>query len=108
MPSGGQVAIDTANIDTANIGTANIGTANIGTANIGSGEAGRVTSAAGESAAGLPRVSGLARLPPRRYVQLRIADTGTGMDAITSGRALDPFFTTKGGAHVAGLVLCPR
>src|SRR5260370_41393721 len=102
MPSGGQVAIDTANIDTANIGTANIGTANIGTANIGSGEAGRVTSAAGESAAGLPRVAGLADLPPGRYVQLRLADTGTGMDASTAGRAFDPFLPTKGGDQGAG------
>src|SRR5260370_20805487 len=101
MPSGGQVAIDTANIDTANIGTANIGTANIGTANIGSGEAGRVTSAAGESAAGLPRVAGLADLPPRRYVQLRIADTGHRVDAMTPGRSLDPFFTTHAPHHPA-------
>jgi PAS domain S-box-containing protein len=85
MPAGGRVAIDTANIDTANMGTADIDAADIAAARQDAAE--------------------LAELLPGRYVQLRITDTGTGMDAVTAERAFEPFFTTKSGDDAAGLGL---
>ena len=35
------------------------------------------------------------RLRPGTYLRIQIADTGTGMDAATLGRAIEPFFSTK-------------
>lgn len=44
-------------------------------------------------------------LPPARYIRLSVADTGSGMDDATLGRAAEPFFTTKGVGKGTGLGL---
>jgi PAS domain S-box-containing protein len=44
-------------------------------------------------------------IPSGRYVKLSIADTGSGMDAVTLARATEPFFTTKGVGKGTGLGL---
>lgn len=85
MPTGGRLTIDTANVDTAKTGPVNRDAANL--------------------VAGRPAATELAELLPGRYVELRIADTGIGMDAATAERAFEPFFTTKSGDQAAGLGL---
>ncbi len=42
-------------------------------------------------------------VPPGSYVQLTVADTGTGMDAETRARVFEPFFSTKGEGTGLGL-----
>jgi PAS domain S-box-containing protein len=80
MPGGGQVTIETANIDTTNL-------------------------TAGGPGPDREDLANLAELLPGHYVQVRVTDTGAGMDAMIAERAFEPFFTTKGGDQAAGLGL---
>jgi PAS domain S-box-containing protein len=44
-------------------------------------------------------------LPAGEFIRLSVADTGTGMDEATLGRAIEPFFSTKGRGRGTGLGL---
>jgi signal transduction histidine kinase len=46
-----------------------------------------------------------ANLPAGTYIHLSVADTGAGMDEATLGRAVEPFFSTKGIGKGTGLGL---
>jgi PAS domain S-box-containing protein len=65
-------------------------------------EGGRLTLAARHADVGPGHDSGLA---PGDYVSLSVADTGSGMDAETMARAIEPFFSTKGIGKGTGLGL---
>lgn len=65
-------------------------------------EGGRLTLAARTAQIGHGHESGLA---PGAYVSLSVTDTGSGMDAETMVRAIEPFFSTKGIGKGTGLGL---
>jgi signal transduction histidine kinase/CheY-like chemotaxis protein len=54
---------------------------------------------------GRPDAHHAVELRAGRYVRLSIADTGTGMDARTLARVMEPFFSTKPPGHGTGLGL---
>ena len=59
---------------------------------------GAITIRAGETRLGRDRLARMVRgeeLPAGRYAFLEVEDTGCGMDAPTTGRVFDPFFSTK-------------
>jgi signal transduction histidine kinase/FixJ family two-component response regulator len=45
------------------------------------------------------------RLKPGHYLRVRVTDTGTGMDAVTLAKAIEPFFSTKPAGKGTGLGL---
>jgi PAS domain S-box-containing protein len=79
MPGGGQVSIETSNIDTEGV-------------------------SAPADMTDRRATFGASELPPGQYVEIRIADAGTGMSEAIAERAFEPFFTARTGDQ-AGLGL---
>jgi CheY-like chemotaxis protein len=67
-------------------------------------EGGRLTVAA-ERVSVRGQLAAARGLRPGHYVRLSVSDTGSGMDAATRVRAVEPFFSTKGIGRGTGLGL---
>ncbi|HEY5314991.1 MAG TPA: ATP-binding protein [Pirellulales bacterium] len=84
-PTGGSITLSTGTLST---GTLSTGSPSTGAAGID-----------GHSVVWPPEGD----FPPGPGVYLQVADTGAGMDRATIGRALDPFFSTRGKGRGLGL-----
>jgi signal transduction histidine kinase/ActR/RegA family two-component response regulator len=68
-------------------------------------EGGKLTIELGNAALDDVYAAQHAEVEPGQYVLFAITDTGTGMDAATAAKVLDPFFTTKPPGEGTGLGL---